>query len=299
MGRARQHNQPCTYPIHFVSVCLTFCSDPPAGSKGAKLSVVLNPELWEDLGDPAIPPAMSAWHAALKDVNKDAKRVSPNAPKVAYFFPSPSLFVRGESSDRQQRYLRNWLVSRAGWITRLSASDVSPVIPRSWQDFLNTIPKQISSTFSSNRLRESAALFGPELVSLQHDIPSHVQFRDISISLADLATIDQMMKSKILWDLYEHNFQFELVALDHAMMPSLWSNQDSERLDHVRQIFPGDLELTMCAEPFPQQNQGLGSSDFQLKQEYIEKLWALLAVWPGCPSDLAEPIMPLASSSRV
>ncbi|KAI6154750.1 hypothetical protein BKA82DRAFT_91283, partial [Pisolithus tinctorius] len=246
-----------------------------------------------------IPPAMSTWHAALKDMNTDAKRVSPNMPKVAYFFPSPSLFVRGESSDHQQRYLRNWLVSRVGWITRLSALDASPVIPQSWQDFLNPIPKQISSTFSGDRLCESATLFGPELVSLQHDIPSHVQFWDISISLADLTTIDQMMKSKILWDLYEHNFQFELVTLDCVMMPSLWLNLDSQQLDHIWQIFPGDSELTMCAEPFPQQNQGLGSSDFQSTQEYVEKLQALLAVWPGCPSDLVEPIMPLASSSHV
>ncbi|KAI5988462.1 hypothetical protein F5J12DRAFT_898193 [Pisolithus orientalis] len=242
---------------------------------------------------------MTTWHAALKDVNKDAKRVGPNVPKVAYFFPSPSLFMRGESSNCQQLYLRNWLASQAGWITSLSASDVSPVIPWSWWDFLNTTPTQISSTFSGDQLCESAALFSPKLINLQHDIPSHVQFQDISISLADLATIDQMTKSKILWDLYEHNFCFKLVALDHAMMPSLLSNQDSEQLDHVQQIFPGDSEFIMCAEPFPQQNQGLGSSNFQLKQEYIEKLWALLAVWPGCPSDLAEPIMPLASLLHV
>ncbi|KAI6037647.1 hypothetical protein EDC04DRAFT_2897238 [Pisolithus marmoratus] len=46
---------------------------PPAGSKPrAKPSVAPNAKLWEDLDDPAIPPAMSAWHAALKDLNKDA-----------------------------------------------------------------------------------------------------------------------------------------------------------------------------------------------------------------------------------
>ncbi|KAI5996899.1 hypothetical protein F5J12DRAFT_785312 [Pisolithus orientalis] len=43
-GRARQCNQPY----------------PPVGLRGAKLSVILNPELWEDLGDQAIPPTMSA-----------------------------------------------------------------------------------------------------------------------------------------------------------------------------------------------------------------------------------------------
>ncbi|KAI6146790.1 hypothetical protein BKA82DRAFT_146181 [Pisolithus tinctorius] len=105
-----------------------------------------------------------------------------------------------------------------------------------------------------------------------------------------------MMKSKIVGDLYEHNCWFELVALGHAMMPSLWLNWDSEWLNHVWQIFPGDSELTMHTEPFPQQHQGLGSSNFQSKWEYVEKLWVLLAVWPGCPLALAEPIMPLSSS---
>ncbi|KAI5988241.1 hypothetical protein F5J12DRAFT_786932 [Pisolithus orientalis] len=213
LARTTTHQQWCGLNSHkhrsHGFQCCKFQQYPPAGSRGAKPSVVLNPELWEDLGNPAIPPAMSAWHAALKDMNKDAKRVSPNVPKVAYFFPSLSLFVR------------------------------------------------------------------------------------------DLTTIDQMMKSKILWDLYEHNFQFKLVTLDCAMMPSLWLNWDSEQFDHVQQIFPGDSELTMCAEPFPQQNQGLSLSNFQSKWEYIEKLQVLLAVWPGCPSDLAEPIMPLVSSSCV
>ncbi|KAI6109227.1 hypothetical protein EDD16DRAFT_1702990 [Pisolithus croceorrhizus] len=121
---------------------------PPAGSRpGVKPSIILNLELWEDPIDPAIPPAMSAWHTTLKDIATDVKRVCPNVPKVAYFFPNPVLFVRDQSSDRRQRYMRNWLVSRAGWITHLSASDVSPVTPCSWWDFLNMIPEQISATF--------------------------------------------------------------------------------------------------------------------------------------------------------
>ncbi|KAI6023466.1 hypothetical protein EDC04DRAFT_2900359 [Pisolithus marmoratus] len=116
VDRPRQHTRP----------------SPPVGSKPrAKPSVTLNAKPWEDLNDPAILAAMSMWHAALKDMNKDAKRVHPNAPKIAYFFPHPALFVRG-------------------WITHLSASDSSPITPHSWWDFLNMIPKQISSTFSGD-----------------------------------------------------------------------------------------------------------------------------------------------------
>ncbi|KAI6011724.1 hypothetical protein BKA83DRAFT_4501969 [Pisolithus microcarpus] len=274
--------------------------DRPAGSTPrAKPAVIPNPNLWEDINDPAIPPVMSAWHAALKDVVKDVKRVRPNAPKVAYFFPNPVLFVRGESSDRRQRYMRNWLVSRAGWISRLSASDVSPVSPRSWRDFLNTIPERFSATFSGEQQREAAAFFGPELIRVQHDIPSHVQFWDLSICIADLASIDQLTKSKILWDLYEHNFRFELVALGRVLMPGLSSNREPEWLDLVRQLFPGDSELTMCAEPFPTQNQGLGSSDPRSRCEFVEIFRKLLASWPGFPSDLVVPLLPSALLTRV
>ncbi|KAI6023452.1 hypothetical protein EDC04DRAFT_2606615 [Pisolithus marmoratus] len=227
-----------------------------SSSPRAKPSITPNAKLWEDLDDPAIPPAMDMWHAALKDMNKDAKRVHPDALMIAYFFPHPALFVR----------------------------DSSPITPHSWQDFLNMIPEQISSMFSGDQLCEAANLFSPELIRVQHDIPSQVQFWDISISLADLASMDQLMKSKILWDLYEHNFQFKLVALSCALMPSLSLNEESEWLDLVHQIFPGDLELTMCAEPFPGENQGLGSSDLQSK-------WF--------PSDLVEPLPPSALSACV
>ncbi|KAI6103115.1 hypothetical protein EV401DRAFT_1875579 [Pisolithus croceorrhizus] len=241
---------------------------------------------------------MATWHSALQNVNKDLKRVRPNAPKIAYFFPHPSLFVRGKSSDHRQRYLRNWLVSHTGWITHLSASDVTPVTPRSWQDFLNTIPKQISSTFSGDRLHEATNLFGLELIKVQHEVPSHIQFRDISISLEDLASVDQLTKSKVLWDLFEHNFQFELVALGRVLMSSMPLDEDMLTRFSI-QVFPGDSELTMCTEPFPSEDQGLGSSDPQSKCEYVEKLRDLLAPWPGFPSDLMAPLLPSASLARV
>ncbi|KAI6009915.1 hypothetical protein BKA83DRAFT_4069540, partial [Pisolithus microcarpus] len=210
-------------------------------------------------------------------------------------FPHPALFVRGKSSDCRQRYLRNWLVSRVGWITHLSVSDVTPVTPRTWQAFLNTIP----DTFSSNQLHEAANLFGPKLIGVQHDVPSHIQFHDISIFLGDLGRMTQWTKSKVLWDIYEHNFWFEFVALAHVLMLDMTLDWESEWLDCICQVFPGDLELTMCAEPFPSENQGLASSDPKLKLNYVEKLQVLLSPWPGFPSDLMEPLPPSALSACV
>ncbi|KAI6041015.1 hypothetical protein EDC04DRAFT_2893586 [Pisolithus marmoratus] len=281
MERTKQHREPY----------------PQAGSKQqTKASITLNAKLWQDLDDPAIPPSIYAWHVALQNVTKDPKRVHPNAPKIAYFFPHLALFVRGESSKCKLRYLRNWLGSRVGWITCLTASDVSPVIPHTWRAFLNTIPDQISSTFSGNKVHEAANLFGPELVKVQLDAPSHMQFRDITLSLVDLGTIDTATKSKILWDLYEHNFWFELVALDRMLVPNKWSSQQSERLDQICQI---NSELTMYAKPFPNRNQGLGSQEPRTKLKYVERFCALLASWQGFPSDIAEPLLPSAPGTRV
>ncbi|KAI6004329.1 hypothetical protein EDC04DRAFT_2611657 [Pisolithus marmoratus] len=273
---------------------------PPAGSKQrTKATVTPNAKLWQDLDDPVIPPIMYAWHTALQNVDKDPKRVHPNAPKIAYFFPHPALFVRGDSSDHRLRYLRNWLGSRGGWITCLTMADVSPVILHIWRAFLNPIPDQISSTFSGNKVCEATDLFGLELVKVQCETPSHIQFRDITLSLPDLGTIDLTTKSKILWDLYEHNFWFELVTLDHVLAPNLWSSQQPEWLNQIHQIFPSNLDLTMYDEPFPTQNGGLGSLEPQMKLESVEKLHTLLASWPGFPLNLEESLLPLALVTHV
>ncbi|KAI6148069.1 hypothetical protein BKA82DRAFT_4355315 [Pisolithus tinctorius] len=277
------------------------CSSPynSAGSKKAKTSTALNIDLPQDFDDPAFPAHLYLWHAALTDINKDPKRIRASVPKITYFFPHPTLFMRGESSKRRQRYLWNWLVAQAGWITQLAASDASPVIPCLWHDYLNMIPDCISISFSGNQICKAADIFGPEFVKIQHDVPSHVQFCNITIGLTDLATIDSATKGKILWDLYEHNFHFELVALDRLLVPALWLNVESEWLDQVHQIFLGDSELTMFAEPFPVKDQGLASLEPQTKLEYVKRFWTLLALWPGFPLDLGTPLPSSASLACV
>ncbi|KAI5997844.1 hypothetical protein F5J12DRAFT_709432, partial [Pisolithus orientalis] len=103
----------------------------------------------------------------------------------------------------------------------------------------------------------------------------------------------------ILWDLYKHNFCFELVALDCLLVPTLWSSVESEQLDQVCQIFPGDLELTMFAEPFLVKDRGLASLEPQMKLEYVERFWMLLTLWPGFLPDLGTSLPSSASPVHV
>ena len=134
----------------------------------------------------------------FQDVDKDAKRVHASVPKIVYFFLHPALFVNGDSKEWRERYLRNWLVSRSAWITHLSISDPSPVVPHCWHDFLNTIPTTIASTHSGCQLQALANLFGPDFVRVTQTTALEVQFWDITLDHASIGQIDNTIKGKIL-----------------------------------------------------------------------------------------------------
>ena len=63
-----------------------------------------------------------------------------------------------------------------------------------------------------------------------------MQFWDLMLNLAAIGQIDGTTKGKILWDLYEHNFQFEFLALDRLLVPEVWSNPTSSRFDEVHEV---------------------------------------------------------------
>ena len=193
-------------------------------------------ESWEDPNHWAIPLDIYSWCTAFQDIDNDVKRVRANAPKIAYFFPHPSLFMNGKLNERRERYFRTWLVSWSAWITHLSISDPSPVIPCCWCDFLNTIPATIASTHSGRQLQKLANLFGPEFVRVTQVTTSEVQFQDLMLNLNVISQMDNTTKGKILWDLYKHSFRFELLALDQLLVPQLWTNPNNACLEQVHQV---------------------------------------------------------------
>ena len=268
-------------------------------------------ESWEDPNHQAIPSDVYSWCTAFQDIDKDVKRIHANAPKIAYFFPHPSLFVNGESNERRERDFCTWLISQSAWITHLLILDPSPVVPHCWCDFLNTIPATITSTHSGRQLQKLADLFGPEFVRVMQVTASEVQFWDLTLNLNMIGQMDNTTKGKILWDLYKHSFQFEHLVLDWLLVPQLWTNPNNARLGqvcqvsslaltginfHFYEVFPSDAELAMCMEPFPMKNQGLISLELEEKHHYVESFHVLLSSWPEFPMELQDLLMLLAVS---
>ncbi|KAF9243578.1 hypothetical protein BU15DRAFT_59933 [Melanogaster broomeanus] len=126
---------------------------PPPGSqkrKGAvQKPVYSNVELWTEPEHPAALPYIYNWKTALAATDKNMERVHPNAPKLAYYFPTPTLFLRVASSDRRMCYLTNWLPIRSAWISRLSS-------------LLEGLSQHLTATtYSSSLKKEAAELFRP------------------------------------------------------------------------------------------------------------------------------------------
>ena len=71
---------------------------------------------------------------------------------------------------------------------------------------------------------------------------SEVQFQDLTLNLNVIGQMDNTTKGKILWDLYEHSFQFKLLVLDWLLVPQLWTNPDNACLEQVHQV--SSLALT-------------------------------------------------------
>ncbi|KAF9233091.1 hypothetical protein BU15DRAFT_66898 [Melanogaster broomeanus] len=238
--------------------------DPPPGSqkgKGAvQKPVYSNVELWREPEHPAALPYIYNWKTALAAMDKNMKRVHPNAPKLAYYFPTPALFLRLTSSDRRMRYLTNWLPIRSAWISRLSVSDPTPVISRCWRDFLNDVPENLTATtYSSSLKKEAAELFSPQFSAIRHEeLGPTVGFHDMSLPFVNLANIDDVL-----------------------------------------QIFPGDGGQTMCSIPFPITNEGLASSELGEKRHYVEKLRLLTSSWPDFPADIADILLPSSTLDDV
>ncbi|KAF8834074.1 hypothetical protein BDN67DRAFT_915687 [Paxillus ammoniavirescens] len=220
---------------------------------------------------------------------------------MAHHLPTPTLFMKVSSVERRTHYLTNWLTMRSAWIAHLSISDPTPIISRRWRDFLNDVSEDLTSTSYSTKLKDEAVqLFGPDFLAIRrNELGPTVGFCNMVLLLKDLVNIDNVTFGKILWDLYEHNFRFELITLDKRVVPNLWPSKDSTCLDEVLKIFPGDVMVTMCSVPFPANNKGLASNEPSEKRGYLENLCLVMSSWPGFPADVSYPIPPSAASECI
>jgi len=230
----------------------------------------------------------------------------------------PSQILKGGS--RFDLYLTAWLIMRTHWLHRTtdrsSPTEISstpsstsvnqPAVDRfpfgqEWRDFLTSIGSRIgligtmvpNTNHTANEparkkrkktsLHELDLLFGIDLP--QNLGPINVYWQGSIVVTesniqAHICSIPPAIATEIIWDLYEHNFRLEFLALDRCIQPRelMHTAAASERDDMIASCFP---QCSLISIDLLRHDEGLGARSMEDRYEWVDNFRMVLALWPG------------------
>ncbi|KAF7966521.1 hypothetical protein HWV62_38062 [Athelia sp. TMB] len=251
---------------------------------------------WNELVGDFIPITIPHWSKAFKEVNKN-DRAGIVAPKhfTGYRFPDPGMLVFSEV--RREKNLFNWLLIRDASIRRLMhdiASDDG--IPRGYSNELwrmilgvefSDADKTAASTLTitavpnsrnsahADRRRAAIAIFGQPPDSHNQ---TEVQWRGHTVSWGSFFKHDPLLVQEVLWDVHQYSFQFDLIAQDRYLCPTLWSINARIRESLISEVVGCDSCFIVREKPT--QSYGLGSGDDKERMQSYRSLDELMKPWP-------------------
>lgn len=185
-----------------------------------------------------------------------------------------------------------------------------------WRDFLNTIDTNwLSSTKSASSKSAVLDILGEDIVQAAPGVTvaldqitwrgiqvsvstSYLSFLSISfcvmqIRVSSLSDPPLWLMCSLLWELYELNFRYELLALDQAVVPHFWTTDETRltRQTLLYSIFPGESGLLMWLAHLPQESCELGmcANSMKIALPYVNNFRQLLSAWPRAPPRLQSP----------
>ena len=263
-----------------------------------------NRDKWQDIPCDLIPPDITVWTEALRKVDRDRKRIQPDLPnqEKGYAFPDPNSLTALPVAKQAQK-LCAWLSLRAATCARVftqagrKAPTGSGAIWRLATDInqVEMIPDDPcyppltsdKKTTKAEKLRDAVRhLFGDELLSKLRGEVESVEWHEVSLQVRDHAIVDLDAKvvKEIIWELFEHNFRYEVVALDMAAAPSKWvGNQAVTRKDFISNMFGCPGKFVIWSDPFPRRNGGVQSMSMDDRMFNLEYLRRIQKDWPDVP----------------
>lgn len=269
----------------------------------------MTPEMWQQ----GLSEVDRNWRRIYDHNNLESLRGYP------VLDPHQILRMGTRDEGRFKKYLICWMVMRLPWLYRTtnresapssttssqrqptpsSTKDSSDRFPRSqdWRDYLAAVASRLgllqsvyhnSNPGGSNKRRKTTgsdldALFGIEW-------PDHIGAVDVTwqgsvvVAEADFGTnqfiIPPSTIRQIIWDLCEHNFRLEFLALDRCIWARhRMSTSGAERREEmIRNCFP---QQSLVLLNLPRNDIGLGAQMFEDRYEYVEAFREVLATWPG------------------
>ncbi|KAF8065224.1 hypothetical protein FPV67DRAFT_1671500 [Lyophyllum atratum] len=247
-----------------------------------------------------ISPIAKAWRVSQAANRSDTNRPRYDRMALGYALPDPGMIA--SSAALRTKYTVTYLARRGPILWREGQNGFHTEKRASPQDWRNLLGEHLpdattqSSTHRAGRRRERAAQFFQEAGLQLRGMPSTVTWRGRTYSSTGDDLTPAVVNS-VLWDLFEHNFRLEVLALEREVMSADWqtSTFPTERDCLVRDVFfdleggvPGGSYLIGSA---PEHDMGLAASEWRTRQRFIKNLHTLLATWPPRPAVGRLPVM--------
>lgn len=253
-----------------------------------------------------VPPDIPAWTAALRAVDRSSTRIRPDLPRQenGYAFPDPNSLAALPPAKQAQKICA-WLSLRPATFARVfvQAGRKVPVgsgaVWRIATDFnqVAAISNNSSPTVNTDQMTKAAKLqeavrqlFGEELLERLRGDVDQVEWHEATLQVRghSIVNLDPSIVKEVIWELFEHNFRYEIVALDMAAAPSEWRDEESAvvRRDKIRQVFGHDGKFVIWSDPFPSVNIGLQAKTLEDKRFELNTLRQVCISWPGVPPNL-------------
>jgi hypothetical protein len=218
---------------------------------------------------PLMPLPIPVWCDALKAVKRDE---APASYHTWYLFPEAAIFASTNEACRA-KFFATWNVFRPACIFRVFSAEslAAPLAGQQWRDFLLDGLTSLSRESNLVRRREEVkAIFAGTLDELQIDlhVPPSSHFPTVPVDEAQ----------RILWELTELNFCFELLALDKRASSSSSPRDEDERQAMVLKCF--DVPSLVVAD-VQWANFGLQAHDWRERLPFLLVLRALMRDWDG------------------
>lgn len=233
---------------------------------------------FEPIDSPLMPPYIPSWRDALQAVDTNTSLLNPSDQPgphdKKYIFPEPGLFTGVTNELRCARYFATWQNAKTICLFRVfgASSAAVPLSPQEWRDFLiGNLNGSFKGEANREAQRKIRAIFENCLAELSMDFDSFTPTNTVPPPVAPSEA------QKVLWELSELNFRFELLALDKRASRVTDDNEAQDRQDMIRKCFP----TSSLFPELPDATKGLASVTWKDRLPTLLRLRALMRDWNG------------------
>ncbi|RDB23170.1 hypothetical protein Hypma_009677 [Hypsizygus marmoreus] len=273
---------------HLVSPPPAGYNDPKSKRSSSKRSgppITGRDKFGPDVDWSLMPRSLPAWAHGLSSVWRPVDH--HGRYKLGYAFPDANM-IAGSLSHRNE-LLITWLSRRTACVWREISNHfmgTSRASSQDWRDFLGhrlSIAQASTTVTSAQRRRQKAQVFFAG-VALLH-IPQQVMWFDVPHPVNQ--PLPPSTTTEVLWDLFEQNFRFELLALDRVLSPTAWAPKEGTFLvrdEVIRQVIfdpHGDPGGSYLIAGIPREDLGLAASKWNVRRTFVDNLRTVMTTWPS------------------